>query len=104
MNEVYALLFSVLMFLCLSFIANILLPKYKIVYLVTGLIVYLLLSIIILFPFSDFVISFLNRNGVKTYYSHNDMVLIFEIVSVCIIVWVINSAKIILKYGKLRRT
>jgi hypothetical protein len=100
MNQVYVLLFSALIFLCLSFLVNVKLPKYRIGYLVVGLIVYLVLSIILMFPFTDLLTYFLRGNGVKVYYSHNDMVLMFEILLVCFILFLINSVKVVAKYRR----
>lgn len=98
MKEVYSFLFSVPFFPALSIIANILLRKYRGIYFLIALLLYILLSLFILFSFTDFVVVRLNRNGYKTYYSHNDMVLIFEIISVCLIICLTNTIVIVLKY------
>jgi hypothetical protein len=104
MNEVYAILVSAFVFLCLSFIANILLARHKFAHVPLGLLVYLLMSVLIFFAFTDFLVNTLKRNGVKIYYSHNDMVLMFAIVLICFIVFIINGTRIIMKYRNRRLT
>lgn len=100
MNEIYVVSFSALLFIVISILAFRLLWKYKLVYILLGLLLYILLSIFILFPFGDFLSLQLNNHGIKTYYSHNDMVLIFEIIVGCLIISILNIIAIIIKNRK----
>ena len=90
MNIIYSIIINVVVFLVISFIFYQLMVKYSKGYFLLMIISYLGLSYFILFPFADFVDFLLTHLGLKIIYSHNDMVLLFDITIICFCISIFN--------------
>ncbi|MDF3078007.1 MAG: hypothetical protein K0S09_1896 [Sphingobacteriaceae bacterium] len=98
MNQVFVLLFSAFLFISLSSIAYFILPKYRPFKLAVGIVAYSILSVAIVLPFTDFLTKYLNDHFVKIRFSHNDMILMFEITVGCFAIWLMNCIVIIVTH------
>jgi hypothetical protein len=100
----YSQVGPVSIFLIVTFIAfRLMVNSSRNLFLLTA-VLYLLLSYIVLFIFSDFFNSLLERNGISIHYSHNDIVLIFDILIICILISIANIAVALIRRRKKLRS
>src|SRR5258706_6231843 len=91
MNEIYVTLFCVSIFLSLSIFFHNKISRSKSIYSILLLIiVYLGFTYLILFLVCDYFEKLLKSKNIQIYYSHNDMVVLFEIYIACFFILIFN--------------
>jgi hypothetical protein len=103
MNLIYIALFSAFIFLIVSVLFHKLSLRKSVSYFIVYVFLYLGVSYIILFDFSDLVAALLRKKGINVSLSHSDMGDIFAIVFACLLVAIINVGVVVARRYKLGR-